>query len=436
MTDCQIFGVNPGPPHLVNALLHSANALLLFLMLLRMTGFLWRSLVVAALFAFHPLHVESVAWVAERKDVLSTFFWFLTILAYQSYVKQTSLRRYALVALFFTLGLMAKPMLVTLPCVLLLLDYWPLKRLHSLAGLWRLFWEKLPLFALSTASCFITFYVQKTGGAVVALEYLPLLPRLENALLSCCRYLAKTFWPDQLAIPIPYGNVYSVPIAVFMAGIVLVILTIAIIRLGNRHKYLQVGWFWYLGTLAPVIGIVQVGTQGAADRYTYIPSVGIFLLVTWGLAEVFLRWHVARSLITALAVTVLSLCAVLTSYQLGFWRNSVTLFQHSLMINPENLDAQNLLAWSYATDLNPRLRNGPEALRLALHCVEVSHRTDWLYLDTLAAAYAECGQFQSAVQTEEEVLAFPDMSALPADAVAELKTRLELYKSGKAPNPR
>jgi hypothetical protein len=434
MADCQFFGANPGPPHVVNALLHSANAFLLFFVLLRMTGFLWRSLAVAALFAFHPLHVESVAWIAERKDVLSSFFWFLTILAYQSYVKQTSLRRYALVAFFFTLGLMSKPMLVTLPCVLLLLDYWPLNRLHSFAGLCRLFGEKLPLFALSAVGCFITFHVQKTGGAVIPLDSLPLVTRLENALLSYFQYLARIFWPDRLAIP--YGMTNPDPVTALMAGTVLVVLTIGIIRFGNRQKYLPVGWFWYVGTLVPVIGIVQVGTQGAADRYTYIPSVGIFLLATWGLAAVFQRWHVPRSLIAGLAVAVISLCAAVTSRQLGFWRNSETLFKHSLAIAPENLETQNCLAWSYATDPDPKLRNGHEALRLALYCIEVSRRSDGAYLDTLAAAYAACGQFESAVRTEEEVLALPVMSVMPPEAVSDCSSRLELYRSGKAVNTR
>ncbi len=432
MADCQLFGLNPGPPHLVNALLHSANALLLFLALLRLTGLLWRSLVVAALFAFHPLHVESVAWVAERKDVLSAFFGFLTILAYQSYVKQRSLGRYALVALFFTLGLMSKPMLVMLPCVLLLLDYWPLNRLHSLAGLWPRLGEKLPLFALSAASCFITFHAQKAGGAVVPLESLPLGPRLENALLSYCHYLAKIFWPDRLVMPYEL-NLHFKPGAEFMAGVVLVTLTLATIRPGNRQKYLPVGWFWYLCTLVPVIGVVQVGTQGAADRYTYMPSVGIFLLVTWGLAGVFTRWRVPRSLTALLALSVLSVFAALSSHQLGFWRNSITLFEHSLMINPHNLEAQNSLAWSYATDLNPELRNGPEALRLALDCVEITHHAHPGYLDTLAAAYAECGQFQAAIETEKEVLAMP---MIPAEVASDCTTRLKLYESGKSANTR
>jgi protein O-mannosyl-transferase len=435
MTDCQLFGANPGPPHLVNALLHSANALLLFFLLLRMTSFLWRSLIVAALFAFHPLHVESVAWIAERKDVLSTFFGFLTILAYQSYTRQTNLCRYALVVFLFTLGLMAKPMLVTLPFVLLLLDYWPLDRLHSVARLWRLLGEKLPLFALSAVSCIITFHVQKTGGAVVPLESLPLVPRLGNILLSYYGYLARTFWPGGLAIPYRM-NLNSQSVALCLAGLVLVMLTIAVIALGRRHKFLPVGWFWYLGTLVPVIGIVQVGNRAAADRYTYIPSVGIFLLITWGLAGVFQHRHIPRSLITALAVVALSLCAVLTSRQLGFWRNSETLFKHSLAIDPENLDAQNCLAWSYATDPDPKLRNGPEALRLALHCVELTQRRNWAQLDTLAAAYAECGQFQSAAQTEEEALDLPAAAALPVEVVSDFKTRAELYKSGKAVNAR
>ena len=432
MVDCQLFGLNPGPPHLINALLHSANAFLLFLVLFRMTGLRWQSLAVAALFALHPLRVESVAWISERKDVLSSLFWLLTLLAYQSYTKQKSIYRYGLVLLFFALGLMSKPMLVTLPCVLLLLDYWPLERLRSVGDVWRLVWEKLPLFGLSAIVSSINFQVQKSGGAVIPLYQLPMLPRLENAIHSYGRYLAKTFWPDRLAIPVPFGNIYAELPAVITAGIVLVALTTVAIWLGKRHKYLPVGWFLYLGTLVPVIGIVQVGTQGSADRYTYIPSIGISLLIAWTLAGVFQRWRVPGALVTVLAVIVLSSFTVLSYHQLGFWRNSVTLFRHTMAIYPDNLDPQNCLAWSYAADPDPGLRNGPEAVRLAQHCVEVSRRTDWSYLDALAAAYAACGQFQLAVQTVEEVLAMPVAATLSAETISDINTRLEGYRAGKA----
>jgi tetratricopeptide (TPR) repeat protein len=386
---------------------------------------------VAALFALHPLRVESVVWIAERKDVLSTLFWLLSLLAYRHYARQTNLRRYFLVALCFALGLMAKPMVVTLPCVLLLLDYWPLNRLNSPADLRRLFVEKLPLFALSAVSSFVTFKVQKAGGAVVPVDLLPLYARLENALLSYGHYLAKMFWPDRLGIPVPFVDVRTVRPAILMAGMVVAGVTIAVIWLGKRHKYLPVGWFLYLGTLVPVIGIVQVGGQGAAYRYTYIPSIGIALLVVWGLAEVFRRGQIPRSAIAAFALTAFSVCAALSFNQLGFWRNTETLFKHSLSIYPNHLDTANALAWSYATNPDRRQRNGPEAVRLAQFCLERCPFPDGQYLDTLAAAFAECGEFERAVEIEEKVLALP---RLPADLISQVKDHLELFKSGKTVN--
>ena len=434
MVDCQLFGLNPGPPHLINALLHSANGFLLFLALFRMTALPWRSLAVAAFFALHPLRVESVAWIAERKDVLSSFFWLLTLLAYQSYAQRRSLASYGLVLLFFALGLMSKPMLVTLPCVLLLLDYWPLERLRSVGDAWRLVWEKLPLFGLSAIASLINFQVQKSGGAVVPLYQLPMLPRLENAIHSYGRYLAKTFWPDRLATPVPFENIYEKQPAVIAAGIVLIALTIVAIRLGKRHKFIPVGWFFYVGTLVPVIGIVQVGSQGSADRYTYIPCMGISVLIVWTLAGAFRHWHVPRAFVAALTVVALSAYAAASFHQLGFWRNSETLFKNAMAVFPDNLDPQNCLAWSYATDPDPALRNGPEAVRLALHCVEVSRRTDWSYLETLAAAYAECGQFEMAIQTAEEVLAMPVPVPLSAEALSDMTMRLEGYRAGKSPS--
>ncbi len=271
MLDRQLFGASPGPQHLVNVLLHTANSVLLFLALLRMTRRPWRSATVAALFAWHPAHVESVAWIAERKDVLSGFFFFLTLVTYARHAEQPSVRRFGFVALFFALGLMAKPMLVTLPFVLLLLDYWPLERLRAPAQLRHLAVEKIPLFALSAASCLVTFIVQKSCGAVMPLEYVPIYERLGNAVISCARYLGILLWPARLIVPYR-ASLDLDALAISLAALAL---TIAVVKFGARRKFLPVGWFWYLGTLIPVIGIVQVGRQAMADRYTYIPSVGI-----------------------------------------------------------------------------------------------------------------------------------------------------------------
>ena len=309
MLDCQLYGLRPGGHHLTSLLLHIANALLLFLLLRNMTGALWRSGVVAALFALHPLHVESVAWVAERKDVLSTFFFLLTLWAYacysagravksegrkakpearsrsfQSPIANRRLRYYWLALAFFALGLMSKPMLVTVPFVLLLLDYWPLRRFalntktSKLKTLLPCLREKVPFLLLSAASCVVTFQVQQRGGSVLDVNNLPVAARVANALMSYVRYLGKMLWPEHLAalylrkVPWPSWQVG-------LAAMALLAASVTVIRLARRRPYLAVGWFWYVGTLVPVIGLVQVGMQTMADRYTYIPLIGIFIAV-------------------------------------------------------------------------------------------------------------------------------------------------------------
>jgi protein O-mannosyl-transferase len=425
MLDRQLFGAHPGPQHIVNVLLHTANAVLLFLVLLRMTGLPWRSAFVAVLFAWHPAHVESVAWIAERKDVLSTLFFLLTLLAYRRYTLRKNAMRFALVALFFVLGLMAKPMLVTLPFVLLLLDYWPLERLCSPRQFWPLVVEKIPLFALSAASCVVTFVVQKSNGAVASLESVSIYERLGNATLSYARYLGTLFFPVHLIVPYAINPGTNV-LAVCGAAIGLVFATIAAIEWGSRCKYIPVAWFWYLGTLVPVIGIVQVGSQAMADRYTYIPSVGIFIAVVWGAAEL-----LPRRVCAVAGVAVLALCAALTVRQLGYWKNSETLFKHTLAIDPANLDAVNGLAWTYATDPDPALRNGAKAVQFATQCVDTSQRRFAYYLDTLAAAYAEAGDFPRAVETAHEALTRPELKYQPLLA-EEIRAHLEIYKKGNA----
>jgi tetratricopeptide (TPR) repeat protein len=277
--------------HLTNLLLHTAGTIVLFLALRRMTGAVWRSAAVAALFAVHPAHVESVAWVAERKDVLSGLFWMLTLLAYAWYAERPGWRRYLVVAIAFALGLMSKPMLVTLPCVLLLLDYWPLQRVGASvrSSLPRLVLEKLPLFALAVAACVVTVFAQRRGGAVSTLEQLPLRDRLMNCLAAYAGYLGELVWPAGLAPFYPHPRESLLLVQTVRAGLVLSAVT-AFVVWARRRRYLTVGWLWFLGMLVPVIGLVQVGSQAMADRYTYIPYVGLFIALTWGVADLTARW--------------------------------------------------------------------------------------------------------------------------------------------------
>jgi Tfp pilus assembly protein PilF len=353
-TDSQLFGLGPWGYHLTNLLLHIANVLLLFAVLWRMTGEVWPSGFVAALFAIHPLHVESVAWVSERKDVLSTLFWMLTLLAYSWYVEHPSLKRYLLVVASFALGLMAKPMLVTLPFVLLLLDYWPLRRLTSsrlpvpgsqlsenrqLTTARYLILEKIPLFVLSAVSCTVTWYAQ--GRALQPLEKMPFSSRLGQALLSYCAYIGKMLWPTKLSAFYPLPEEGLAWPQVFAAGLLLVVLTFLVLR-ASRFPYLAVGWFWYLGTLVPVIGLVQVGLQSMADRYTYVPLIGLFLLAAWGVNDLALRWDCQR--VAAWLGGGLVFILMLHSWsQCGYWSDGRRLWERALAVNPQNGYAENCL---------------------------------------------------------------------------------------------
>jgi hypothetical protein len=429
MVDCQVFGVVPGPQHIVNALLHAANAAILCSALWRMTACFWRSAFVAALFAFHPVHVESVAWIAERKDVLSTFFWLLAILAYQFYASGRSLGRYLMVALLFSLGLMAKPMVVTLPAVLMLLDYWPLGRLKALRDLGPLLLEKLPLVGLSALSSAITFVVQRNGGAMSTLKGSPLLPRIGDALLAIYFYLGKMLWPHDLMLPYVGGGPAPDAGLLALAGAGFLGFTVAALLIGGRARYLPVGWFWYLGTLLPVIGLVRVGIQSAADRYTYIPSIGFFILVAWGGADLCGHFRVSRPVIAVAAAAILCACAALAERQIGYWKNGETLFLHSVRVDPDNLEAVNCLAVTYATDPDPAVRNPDRAVRLAAVCVEASSRKDPYFLDTLSTAYAAAHQFQLAIETDNEALRIP--GNVEAE-IAYIQGHIRRYKEGKA----
>jgi tetratricopeptide (TPR) repeat protein len=356
MLDVQLFGPRPGALHLVNALFHGLNAALLFLVLARMTGSRWRSAFVAALFAFHPLHVESVAWVAERKDVLSTFFALLTMGAYVRYTDRPGTARYAWVALFLVLGLLSKPMLVTLPFVLLLLDYWPLGRMGgrfqpaSAPGpvrppvpLSRLIAEKLPLIAASAATSVVTAVAQKHGDVMADIS-LGIGLRLANALVGYARYLGKTFWPGSLSIFYPHpGPALPMWQAAGAALLLLLITALVLLRL-KRSPWLGVGWFWFLGTLVPVIGLVQVGAQSIADRYTYVSLIGIFIMIAWGMPELLKGLPVPSRALWASSLLVIVVLAGLTWRQLGFWKDHETLFRHAISVTEGNCVAHNSLA--------------------------------------------------------------------------------------------
>ncbi len=336
MLDFQFFGPHSGWHHLHNVLLHALAAVLLFIFLERATQARWRAALVAFLFALHPLHVESVAWVAERKDVLSACFWFLTLWLYVRYTERPGSGRYLAVASSLCLGLMAKPMVVTLPFVLLLMDYWPLARLGQQ---WRkAMWEKLPLLGLSAAAAAITWLVQKHAGAV---KLLPLSIRLENATKSYALYILKTFWPSRLAVFYPYPRTFTF-LSLFASGLLLAAITVGVIVLRRRSPYLLSGWGWFVTTLVPVIGLVQVGGQSRADRYMYIPMVGLLIMLIWGGAEILERLR-ANALAVPLAAAACMACAVLTWVQIGCWRNSETLFRHALAVTTDNSVANHSL---------------------------------------------------------------------------------------------
>ncbi|HEY3129954.1 MAG TPA: tetratricopeptide repeat protein [Acidobacteriota bacterium] len=359
MLDCQLFALNPEGHHLTSLLFHLANTLLLFWVLARMTFDPWRSAFVAALFGIHPLHVESVAWVAERKDVLSTFFWLLTFWAYFGYVQRPGVGRYLWIILLFALGLMAKPMLVTLPLTLLLLDYWPLGRFdpkrpdrqegrarskpagQGMRIAKKLTLEKVPLMALALLSSVVTFFAQRSRGAVASIQLIPLPARVANALVSYVEYLQKMIWPARLAVFYPHpGNSIR---AWQVAGsfLLLAVVTLVVMRAARRRPYLPVGWLWYLVTLLPVIGLVQVGEQAMADRYSYMPLVGIFIIVAWGGAELLEKWSVPKAGAGLAAVAIIAVLAVITSIQVAYWRNNLTLFEHALQVVPRNYQAHN-----------------------------------------------------------------------------------------------
>jgi len=555
MLDCQLFGLDhPFWHHFVNWLFHLLNTLLLFWVLRKFTHAMWPAFFVAALFALHPLHVESVAWIAERKDLLSGFFWLLTIAFYFYYAQKPNLIRYLPVFFSLALGLLAKPMLVTLPFVLLLLDYWPLNRLFPPTSttqkiqtkfkitptkpipLFKLLLEKMPLFALVVASCIVTFLAQQSGGAVKTAESFPLDVRFFNALISYLSYLLKMIFPVNLAVLYPHPGADIFWWHWLGSFLILALITLAVFFFARRHRYLAVGWFWYLGALVPVIGLVQVGVQAYADRYTYIPLIGIFIMLAWGADRRTQNWPHRPIVLTILTCVVLLPLIVLTRMQLAHWQNSHTLFQHTLAVTqnnyimhhnfgriladqgdnteaqkhfacaveinpnyanahnnlgvvlgkqgqyqlaleslkkalqlrgPDNPDSfntyQNMaqsyaflkdipnairhsrralklkpdsyetlttLAWLLATSADSQSRNGAEAVSLALRACQLTNHQWPSALRSLAAAYAETGQFTEAVDTVQKAIDLFRSQGLALHA-DNAERQLKLYQAQK-----
>jgi len=395
MLDCELYGLNPAGHHYTNIAFHIANTLFLFFILFRITGALWKSAFVAALFAIHPLHVESVAWVSERKDVLSTFFGLLMIGAYYRYIKAPDFKNYLLVILFLSLGLMSKPMLVSFPFVLLLLDFWPLKRIqfknnydlqsersscYASKGIFQLIVEKIPLFILAVIFCILTFIIQRSGGVMVPLEALPLKTRIANALISYVSYVLKAIWPHKLAYYYPYSmGTFSVW-QICGATLLITSVILGAIYLSRQYPYVLVGLFWYFGTLVPVIGLVQVSSQAMADRYTYIPLIGLFIVIVWGVPDILKKGQYRKIFLCVSAIIILSALTTRAFFQTSHWKNSIALFENAVKTNEKNNHALNNLITALTNNgrydeaflyLNRALKMNPQKKDLRMNLANI-----------------------------------------------------------------
>jgi tetratricopeptide (TPR) repeat protein len=412
MLDSQLFGLNSGWHHLVNVLLHALASLLVLAFLHRATKALWPSAFVAAVFALHPLHVESVAWVAERKDVLSAVFWFLTLLFYVRYVERPSTGRYVAALGVFALGLMSKPMLVTLPAVLVLLDLWPLRRGMRLK-------EKIPFAALAAASAMVTYAVQQGSGAVRTLATFPLLLRAENAIVTYAVYLGKTLWPAGLAVFYPYPGaipMWQVAVALLIVGTI----SYAVWRSYRTRPYLAVGWLWYLGTLVPVIGLVQVGAQARADRYMYIPMVGMAIMLAWGAADLVAAFPSLKKVATPLAAAACAGWAALTWVQVQYWQNSETLFRHALEVTERNEIAEHNLGVA----LTATPGKLPEAITHLQAAVAIAPESARAHTDLGSALAKTPGRVPEAVAEFETALRLSPGDPIPQNNLAAALAKL------------
>jgi Tfp pilus assembly protein PilF len=406
MLDYQLIGLNAGGYHITNLLLHIMSTLLLFWLFYRMTGAIWKSAFVAAFFALHPLHVESVAWIAERKDVLSAFFWMLTLCLYVYYTEKPVIKRYLLVLLGFVCALMSKPMVVTLPVIMILLDYWPLKRFQlketgnnlkevtpGKGPLW-LFWEKIPFFVLSAVIVIITLY----GPSEPHRKYFSLGSRLANAPVSFVTYLEKTFWPHDLAAFYPFS--FQLPSwQVLGAVLLIIVISAAVIVSVKRLPYLFVGWLWYAIILLPVIGIIQSGEQAMADRYHYLPSIGIAVMLAWGIPHLFSREDIRTKILFPMGVVFIAILSFITWHQCGYWKNNTTLFSHALQITNNNALAHNLLASSLAEEnkINEVIYHCNAAIRLSPYYADAYNNR--------GNAYAKLGQNQRSIEDYNKAIA-------------------------------
>jgi tetratricopeptide (TPR) repeat protein len=425
MADVQMFGMRPFGHHLVNVLFHLANTLLVLLLWSRLTGRVWLSAAVAALFAVHPLRVESVAWVAERKDVLSAFFGLLAFLAYVRYARRGSRGAFIAAAALLAVSLLSKPMLVTFPFLLLLLDVWPLERMNR-GSVRRLLLEKIPFLLLSIASCIVTIWASGSGGAM-AVNRLAFAARLSNALVSCVAYLEKTLAPFSLSVLYPHpgrASSWAIPAAAFLAAISLLAL-----RWARNRSYFAVGWFWFLGTLVPVIGLVQVGWQARADRYTYLPSIGLAVALVWGLSDLLGRFAAGTRLLQAAAVVALGFLSFLTWHQIGYWKDSATLYTHGLAVTERN----HILHINLGIE---QVRQGKVAEGIGHFQQAVAIQPGYWYGQlTLGAALARDERPAEAMPYLETALRLHPDSAEGRTALANAAERVaqQLFAQGRAP---
>ena len=429
LLDYQLYGMNAGGFHLTNLFLHMLNTLLLFAVLGRMTGRLWRSALVAALFALHPLHVESVAWVTERKDVLSSFFWMLTLLSYAWYVERPGIWRYFMVFLSIVLGLMAKPMLVTLPFVLLLLDFWPFQRFEAADNLRpdhishkpvrQLLWEKVPFLTLVVLVSVMTYLTQAEGGAVKSLSAYPLDVRAANALVAYVIYVGKMLWPAGLAFFYPHPGALPLwqPI---LAGILLISMTLFTVSFVRKRPYLVFGWLWYLGTLVPVIGLVVIGPYVVADRYTYISLIGLFVMIVWGVADFFSAKRYPAVVAVFLSVVILTALALLSWRQTGSWQNSIALNQRAIAVTRNNMAAYNNLAAAFEDR-----GQSDDAVRTYLEAIEIDPDNVVLY-NNLGLVLKRQNKISDAISYYERALSID-----PKDAYAHHNLGNALSSIGK-----